>query len=252
MLLVGISFLQSCKFEGNSTENNDAIIYLDTLMPSPLPPEFIKNIGDRIAIVAYNGKLAIYCQILDKADTVYLIASVVGRSNLQEWVKADAYRRNYKNAHYSTVADIKTDAYKIRIGDGRLSKIIWIEGNKIFPAPWIDLNNLKKNDSIIIRRFGDFEPHHAVILQDVQHEQNWALVRYNGYDKSDVAAYDYIFNSIESAFYFSIVPGNILYYDKMNWVMLIALKDSSHVVVRTANFPPQDMEVPLKKLQILK
>jgi len=63
LLLVGISFLQSCKFEGNSTENNDAIIYLDALMPSPLPPEFIKNIGDRIAIVAYNGKLAIYCQI---------------------------------------------------------------------------------------------------------------------------------------------------------------------------------------------
>ncbi len=252
LLIVGIAILPSCKFDGNPTENNDAPIYLDSLMPSPAPPEFEKNIGDRIAIIEENGKFDAYCQILDKADTVYLIASSVGRSNLQEWVKADEYRSYYKNAQNSSVAAIKTDAYEIRIGNGRLSKIIWIEGSSIFPAPWIELKSLKKNDSVLIRRFGDFEPHHAIILEDVKANNNWALVRYKGYNSSEVAEYDYIFNSIDAAIYDSIVPGNILYYDKMNWVMMIAPKDSLHAIVRTSNFPPIDMVVPLKKLQVLK
>lgn len=250
LLLVNIYFIQACKFDSQANADNDPVVYLDTLLPRPDVMPFEIKINDKVAIVDTTGEFQIECEIQDKADTVYLIGSKVGRSNLKQWVTAAEYKTYYYNNAYSVIQNIITNAYKVRIGEGRFVETIWIADKFIYKAPWININALKKGDSVILRQFGDFKPYKALVTDDVKPQNDFVYVKYNEYSGTGTADYTEVFYDVRQAKAQDIVPGNILYFDKMYWVMAIQLKDDTHAIVRNAGFAGKDMIVPLSKLEL--
>jgi hypothetical protein len=242
--------IYSCDVNPNANRDADPIIHLDTLFPAPTPPTFVKNINDRVTVIADSGEFYIDCRILDKADTAYLIGTKVGRSNLTEWVNATDYKRYHSS--FSVIQGIIIDAYKIRIGEGRLSKIVWLSGKNIYPAPWINIDTLKQGDSVIIQRFGDFEPYKGVLTQDVKEHTDYVLIKYNEYNGSDAFNFDEVFIQKYPAQLADIHPGAIMYFDKMYWVMILGTRDDTHIIVRQSGFPAKDMIVPISKLEVYK
>lgn len=250
LLSVTTCLIQACKFDGQAYAEKDPVIYLDSLLPRPAVIPFEIKINDKVAIVDTTGEFQIECEIQDKADTVYLIGSKVGRSNLTQWVTAAEYKTYYYNSAYSVIQNIITNAYKVRIGEGRFSETIWVADKFLYKAPWINISALKKGDSVIIRQFGDFEPYKAIVTDDVKPQNDFVYVKYNEYSGTGTADYTDVFYSVRAAQNKDIVPGNILYFDKMYWVMVILLKDENHAIVRNAGFAGKDMIVPLSKLEV--
>ena len=243
-------FCSSCDVQTDGSRDSDPVIQLTTLEATPNAPDFEKNIYDRVAVVNDSGEFYIDGRILDKADTAYLIGTKVGRSNLTEWVNATDYKKYHSS--FSIIQSIKIDAYKIRIGEGRLSKIVWISGKNIYPAPWININTLKQGDSVIIQRFGDFEPYKGVLTQDVKAHTDYVIIKYNEYNGSDAFDFDEVFIQKHPAQLEDIRPGAIMYYDKMYWIMILGTRDNTHIIVRQNGFPAKDMIVPISKLEVYK
>ena len=240
----------SCDVNTNSHRDTDPVIYLTTLEATPNAPDFEKNIYDRVAVVNDSGEFYIDGRVLDKADTAYLIGTKVGRSNLTEWVNATDYKRYHSS--FSVIQGIIIDAYEIRIGEGRLSKIVWLSGKNIYPAPWINIDTLKQGDSVIIQRFGDFEPYKGVLTQDVKERTDYVIIKYNEYNGSDAFDFDEVFIQKHPAQLADIRPGAIMYFDKMYWVMVLGTRDDTHIIVRQNGFPAKDMIVPISKLEVYK
>lgn len=250
LLFVNMYLIQACKFDGQANADKDPVIYLDTLLPRPAVIPFEIKIKDKVALIDTTGEFQIECEIQDKADTVYLVGSKVGRSNLTQWVTAAEYKTYYYNNAYSVIQNIITNAYKVRIGEGRLSETIWIAEQFIYKAPWINIQALKKGDSVIIRQFGDFVPYKALVTDDVKPQNDFVYVKYNEYNGTETADYTDVFYGVRAAQSKDIVPGNILYFDKMYWVMVINLQDDTHAIVRSAGFARKDMIVPFSKLEV--
>ena len=240
----------SCDVNTNSHRDTNPVIYLTTLEATPNAPDFEKNIYDRVAVVNDSGEFYIDGRVLDKADTAYLIGTKVGRSNLTEWVNATDYKRYHSS--FSVIQGIIIDAYEIRIGEGRLSKLVWLSGKNIYPAPWINIDTLKQGDSVIIQRFGDFEPYKGVLTQDVKEHTDYVIIKYNEYNGSDAFDYDEVFIQKHQAQLADIHPGAIMYFDKMYWVMILGTRDDTHIIVRQNGFPAKDMIVPISKLEVYK
>lgn len=241
--------VQSCNNPVNNSDNADKIIYLDTLLLAPASNLSDTKVGDKVAVIENNQSFQIDGTILKKTDTAYLIGTKVGRSNLTEWVTTEEYKRYYSSNGNAAIQDMIIDAYQIQLGAGRLSKTIWVTGTQLYKAPWIDLNLLKKGDSVIIKRYGDFEPYHAVLIQDVKPNSNYVIAKYNEYNSNDDFNFDVVFHKKSNPTAQNLQPGDIVYLDKLYWAVVMAAKDNNHVYVRKEGFPATDLLVPIKMLE---
>jgi hypothetical protein len=241
--------VQSCNSPVNNSKKEENIIYLDTLLAAPQSNLLDTRVGDKVAVIENNQSFQIDGTILKKTDTAYLIGTKVGRSNLTEWVTAEDYKRYYSSNGNAAIQDIIIDAYQIQLGAGRLSKTIWVTGTQLYKAPWIELNGLKKGDSVIIKRYGDFEPYHAVLIQDVKPNSDYVIAKYNEYNSNDDFNFDEVFHKKTNPNAQNLQPGDIVYLDKLYWAMVLAEKDNDHIFVRTAGFPAKDLLVPINKLE---
>lgn len=76
-----------------------------------------------------------------------------------------------------------------------------------------------------------------VVKHDAPQTREWV----NGRD---------VFSSIEPARTEALSPGDIVYYNKMYWAMVIG-KRNDKIVIRQEGFPATDIAVHVSKLQIL-
>ena len=76
-------------------------------------------------------------------------------------------------------------------------------------------------------------------------------VRFDGREKADRVKKEDIFSSIEPAAAEKLSIGDIVYFDKMYWVMVTGKQDGK-IIIRQAGFPAKDKLVDISKLQILK
>jgi hypothetical protein len=145
--------------------------------------------------------------------------------------------------------------YTVRMGTGRAAKTKAFPASRVFPAPWASAKRVRVGDSIYhVRQFGELTPPKCVV-EVVPADIHASLIAKCDETGTRVVARTEAFFAIEPATATNLSPGDIAYYDRMSWVMIVGNvePDGRSVAIRVSGYATtKDKLVPLSTLQRLR
>lgn len=226
----------------------DKITVLDTLSEAPKNKDRNYAVGDEVAVIKSDGRFEIAGKITEIGGKI-IFAETFNRGHKQGkiWMLAD-------NKATDVQSDIPTapKGYRVQIGSGKFTEYLWFPPEQIFPAPWANNVNLKVGDTIFQRKFGNFESSKGTITELPSFKGGSFRVKFDSYDRDEAVDPHDVFSVIEPAALEKLAVGDIVYFDRMYWVMVVGKKDDDRVVIREVGFNGKDKIVHISKLQILR
>lgn len=141
--------------------------------------------------------------------------------------------------------------YAVRIGQGRAAKTKALPASRVFPAPWASAKRVRVGDTIYhVQQFGEFTPPKCIVDAVPADIHAKLTARCDGGGTRVVARTEAFF-AIEPATATNLSPGDIAYYEKRSWVMIVGNvePDGRSVAIRASGFGMKDQLAPLSKLQ---
>lgn len=185
---------------------------LPSALPAPVGKSFTVAVGDDVAIIDDNGRFEI-------------------------------------DGRVTSVTQSPT-RYTVRLGNGRLASTKSVAPSQIFPPPWASAAGVRVGDTIYQRRTGTFVPPKCTVQAvpaDVR--ADIAAVCDGATTAQSIARRD-TFYAFEPATLSALSVGDIVYYDKMWWVMIVGTSNGDgRVAIRETGFNKKDRLVSLEKIQ---
>lgn len=191
-------FLCSCgqAIRQSNTNSNDKISKDKTISESPKSIKQDYQIGEDVAVIENKGLFSVEGKILES----------------------------------------NKDGYKVRIGEGRGSRTDSLLPEQIFPLPWSKNRNLQVGDTVYELPFGKFERKKGEIIKISEARNPRYLVKFADRNSEKYLDNDKIFSSIEEADFENLAEGEIVYFNKVRWAIVIGKRDGK-AVIRESGFP---------------
>lgn len=145
--------------------------------------------------------------------------------------------------------------YTVRMGTGRAAKTKAVPSSRVFPAPWASAKRVRVGDAIYhVRQFGEFTPPKCIV-EVAPADTHAQLIAKCDETGTRVVARSEAFFAIEPATATNLSPGDIAYYDRMTWVMIVGNPepDGLRIAIRPSGYTTtKDKLAPLSKLQRLR
>ena len=148
------------------------------------------------------------------------------------------------------ILEAESNGYKVKIGEGRGSKTINLLPEQIFSVPWSGARNLKVGDTVYELRFGDFERRKGEIIKISDSQPPRFLVRFDNNQTEKLLDNEKVFSAIEEVDFEDLSIGEIVYFEKFRWAIVIKKQDGK-VVIREDGFPGEKL-VEAEKLERIK
>lgn len=235
--------MSACAGFETPVKPEDKVVKLAAPPPAPKGPNHDYEIGDAVSIIENNGVFTAKGRISAiGADLVFAEDFVSSSKKIWKLAVPSQSKPSDKN--------FAPKGYKVDINERHRIFDEWFPPPQIFPAPWANNVNLKVGDTVYIRRFGS-DPYRAVIEKLPAGEFGSFFVKRGDHQTTELAPISDVFSSIEPAQSERLSPGDIVYYDRMHWTIIVGKRDNK-IVIRPEGFPATDMMVDISKLQILK
>lgn len=145
--------------------------------------------------------------------------------------------------------------YTVRLGTGRAAKTKAVPASRVFPPPWASARRVRVGDSIYhVRQFGERTPPKCVV-EVVPADIHAQLIAKCDETGTRVVARSEAFFAIEPATAANLSPGDIAYYDRLSWVMIVGKPepDGRSIAIRPSGYTTtKDKLAPLSTLQRLR
>ena len=219
-------------------------VELDVRKPSPDSKAQDYQVDDDVSILGEDGTFETDARVLTITGKLVFAEATFAKSLPKKvWMPVD----EGKNLHGDEPTASK--GYKVRIGNGRSTSTAWFPPNRLFPAPWAGSAHIKVGDTVFERRSGDFAPE-ACVVADVPSDIHASVRVRCGKDNSQKSIErKEVFSSFTPATAATLSPGDIVYYDKMYWAMVVDKADGK-IVIRQTGFAAKDTMVDAAKIQI--
>lgn len=140
--------------------------------------------------------------------------------------------------------------YTVRVGSGRASSTKSLAPSQVFPPPWASAARVRAGDTIYEIRFGNFAPSKCLVKQVPVDVHGSITASCDGATKTQSVARQDAFYAIEPATQSNVATGDIVYYDKTRWAMVVGPPQSDgRVAIRETGYGARDQLVGLSKLQ---
>lgn len=140
--------------------------------------------------------------------------------------------------------------YTVRIGSGRTASTKSLLASQVFPAPWASAARVRVGDTIYERRFGNFTPSKCVVKEVPADVHGSISAVCDGAARPQYVARNDTFYAFEPATAGALSKGDIVYYKKMYWVMVVGTSQpDGRVAIRAAGFAKKDQLVSVSSIQ---
>jgi hypothetical protein len=144
--------------------------------------------------------------------------------------------------------------YTVRMGTGRAAKTKAFPASRVFPAPWASAKRVRVGDTIYhVRRYGSSVPPKCIV-EAVPADIHATLTAECEGAGTLVVARTEAFFAIEPATAANLSPGDIAYFEKTSWAMIVGKPepDGRSVAIRLSGYAAKDKLAPLSTLQRLR
>lgn len=140
--------------------------------------------------------------------------------------------------------------YTVRSTNRRSSLTKVLRPSQVFPPPWASAARVRVGDTIYERRFGNFAPSKCVAKVVPADVHGGITAECDGTTRTQFIARKDTFFAFEPATPGTLSVGDIVYYEKMSWVMVVGTSQpDGRVAIRSAGFAAKDQLVSLASIQ---
>lgn len=240
-LLAGCKALSSMAVDAGPVDTE-----LAAQMPSPTNPNANFAVGDGVSVIADDGTFNVDATVEAIAGKLAFIDAPAGNTNrfqLKGWAPVDA-------SHAAPPGAKTADrGYQLRIGNGRMGGSQWFPAAQVFPAPWAGVDNIKVGGTFYQRRFGNFPNVKCTVTEASATNRGPVTAKCEGSEtpvrvnREDMALFFKVPATLAD-----VQTGQIVYFDKMYWAIVVGKQDT-RPVVRQNGFASKDKAVDLSKIE---
>lgn len=222
-------------------------VELATKLPSPANPTASFKPNDDVAVIKDDGTFEIEASVQANGGKLVFVPPATGNSVASRLAKS-GWMSVATAQNLTGTEKTAEQGYQLRVGEGRFAETAWYPSTQVFPAPWSGVG-LKVGDTFYQRRFGDFPNVKCAVTELPTVPGGDVSAKCDGNDRTQhVKRQDMALAFKVPASLAEVQPGQIVYFDKMYWAIVVGKQDN-RAVIRQTGFASKDKAVDLSKLE---
>ncbi len=243
------SISSGCRFGNSQLCPEDKVVRLSKREPSPLAKrDGNYRSGDKVMIIEDNGTL-FSAEVKGICGELALVRRKSdGESH---WMSSENGRPKDFSSLSEEIERVSPKGYGFEYG-GKFKYYKWYPPERVFPKPWANNVNLKIGDVVYSTRHTIGDPEKGVVSEVPVESNGNFRVRFSSNTDSTPVDISEICSSIEPAKTEDLSSGDFVYYDKVEWAMVVGKRGDKIIIRQASSSKSDDIMVDISKLQILK